>query len=156
VKPASCYTFLRVGAAGETLSPVPPPEDLSQRGAVVWHGVAVTFFAPLSMPAGGSIGRPATASREGRRGRNARIILRMVEPPVIAFGPTASADRWWAVLPSDEVLRDDRLTDLLTAVERVMALDHPGRPFTLCLDPTGEWEPDPSSSGPPAAGASTP
>src|ERR1700755_743510 len=94
-------------------------------------------------------GSPGGFSQDGRLGRNARSIAQMVEPPVIAFGPTASADRGWAVLPSDEALRDDRLTDLLTEVERVMAADHPGRPFTLCLDPTGEWEPDASSSARP-------
>ncbi|ONH29121.1 hypothetical protein [Pseudofrankia asymbiotica] len=65
----------------------------------------------------------------------------MIEPPVIAFGPAETGGTWWAVLPSDRVLRSDRLTDLLATVERTMATDHPGRPFALQLDPTGMWDP---------------
>jgi len=62
-------------------------------------------------------------------------------PPVVAFGPSPADSRWWALLPSAQILRQDRLTDLLSAVELAMSAAHPGQPFAFCLDPTGQWEP---------------
>ncbi|WP_250280653.1 MULTISPECIES: hypothetical protein [unclassified Frankia] len=65
----------------------------------------------------------------------------MTEPPVVIFGQSADGDRWWAVLPSAEVLRASRFDDLLARVERAMAGQAPGRPFALMLDHRGTREP---------------
>ena len=65
----------------------------------------------------------------------------MAEPPVITFGRTYDADTWWAVLPSDAVLRHASLSELLALVEQAMAVEHPGRPFSFSLDTSGMWDP---------------
>ncbi|WP_131766906.1 hypothetical protein [Candidatus Protofrankia californiensis] len=65
----------------------------------------------------------------------------MAEPPVVIFGQSTDSDSWWALLPSAEVLRAPRFDDLLIHVERVMAGQAPGRPFTLMLDHRGTREP---------------
>jgi hypothetical protein len=62
----------------------------------------------------------------------------MAEPPVVVFGPRRADGGWWALLPSAEILDRASVTDLLTAIEQAMAVDHPGRPFALVLDPDGE------------------
>jgi hypothetical protein len=68
-------------------------------------------------------------------------MARVADPPSIVFGPSARTDTWWALLPSAEVLSAHQVSGLLDEVERAMARDDPGRPFTLVLDLRGAREP---------------
>jgi hypothetical protein len=72
----------------------------------------------------------------------------MATPPAVIFGPSSRADRWWALLPSTTALHAPTVSDLLTAIERVMAHDEPGRPFAMLLDLYGTREPGTQDGSP--------
>jgi hypothetical protein len=65
----------------------------------------------------------------------------MAEPPIISFGPSRADRSWWALLPSAEVIHCDHVSDLIAAVEQIMAERYSGQPFAFCLDRNGAWEP---------------
>ncbi len=127
-----------------------PRQPLERDEAGVWRGYVAGLGVRTRMPACG--GRPrrrvavdssaAVCSSAGRR----HVCVAgddgvMAAPPIVIFGPSASTNRWWALLPSAAVLHADEVGDLLRQAEQVMTRDAPGRPFAFVLDLHGSREP---------------